>query len=67
MSGSIIPLHVETVLDNRLKTGQARDYAVVKGSSAQTWRSFPASSRSNQSINYIANPPNVHSFVNDCI
>jgi hypothetical protein len=67
MSSSIYPLNVETVLDNRLKTGQSRDYAVVKGASAQTWKSFNSTSVSNSNVAYIANPPSNRSYVNDCI
>lgn len=67
MSSSIVPLKVVKLMDNKFLTGDSREYAVVQGSSNQTWRNYPSTSLSNNNINVICNPPSPQTFVNDCI
>jgi hypothetical protein len=57
MSNSLIPIKVLTVDEPRLKLGNTRVWACIRGGQDVTYYQYPSTSFNNSGFNFITNPP----------
>ena len=64
MSLSAVPTQMVGVLDPKVRVNSKRVYAVLKGSSVNSWQVFPATTINNSQIQITCNPPNRDIIIN---
>jgi hypothetical protein len=64
MSLSVVPTQTVAVMDPKVRINSKRVYAVLKGSSVNSWQVFPATTINNSQIQITCNPPNRDIIIN---